>query len=176
MTTEEETSKFKFRCTVSGKYTELFSGDYRLPFYSDKFRLLFNEWISLFDYYNNSDFLYKTASLPDDSPKFHSLDPFTMYRLKRIFFEAIINDEEDESKIESLFLNIIKARDMYEKWFFDETHYNHMTGYLFELDTEIESDTTSLVQTKKNIIIAITKSRNATRRRYSEWFHHINNF
>lgn len=174
---EKDNEDYDFKCIVTGRYTQLASHTNRLPFYSEKFRNLYNEWVSLVDYSISID---KSLVIPSGAPGFHSLDTPKIHVLKVALFQLLDNNSETtiRTNLDYLLISITETRDLYKKWFFDDTQFNVITNYISELDsnTQIKTTNTVLLQKQKNTMKAIAESRNATRRRYNEWFTHLNTF
>jgi hypothetical protein len=171
----DDREDYSFRCVVSGKETQLASHLYRVPFYSEKFRILFEEWTSTKDYGKHDD---EELMIHDGVPGFHEKDPYTMHRLKYQFFQ-LLNDPS-QFKIESMVGIVIdaieKAYNVYIKWFMRDSLFKAMLLYQEELSVNHDCDSDVLKSIKSNTILAINKIGVATVSRYNDWRPHMEQF
>lgn len=172
---EDDREDYGFRCVVSGKETQMASHLYRIPFYSEKFRILFEEWIDTEDYSKHKD---EEMMMDDDVPGLHAKDPHMMHQLKYRFFK-LLNDPSQYTieRMAPTFIDAIeKAYNVYTKWFMNEALFGAMELYQEELSVARDNDSVVLKTIKSNAVLAIQKARMATVSRYNDWRPHMDQF
>ena len=170
-----EEDEYQLLCVISLKETQLATQLYHIPFYSEKFRLLFSEWK---DMSNHAESSMEWLSLPATAPGLHEKDPLSMYRAKIQFFRLINSESQIRIQKEAgKALKLIeKLREGYARWFFDHKHTNSLALYVEELVSQNEEDSVALRNIKSNAAKAVMDLREATLWRSKEWLEYTDSF